>query len=89
MDGNHLKKLSQRCFTMHLYYCLRSNCDSDLQKLPEDLQYMTYLKEWHIHRTRIPEIPTYIEAFVDLQVLDVPKNGLTKLPPEIGQSQQT
>ncbi|XP_058640655.1 leucine-rich repeat-containing protein 2 isoform X1 [Onychostoma macrolepis] len=53
-------------------------------KLPEDLQYMTYLKEWHIHGTRIPEIPTYIEAFVDLQVLDVPKNGLTKLPTEIG-----
>ncbi|XP_026072852.1 LOW QUALITY PROTEIN: leucine-rich repeat-containing protein 2-like [Carassius auratus] len=53
-------------------------------KLPEDLQYMTYLKEWHIHGTRIPEIPTYIEAFVDLQVLDVPKNGLTKLPREIG-----
>uniref|UniRef100_A0A8C1BVR4 Leucine-rich repeat-containing protein 2 n=1 Tax=Cyprinus carpio carpio TaxID=630221 RepID=A0A8C1BVR4_CYPCA len=53
-------------------------------KLPEDLQFMTYLKEWHIHGTRIPEIPTYIEAFVDLQVLDVPKNGLTKLPTEIG-----
>ncbi|XP_059360310.1 leucine-rich repeat-containing protein 2 [Carassius carassius] len=53
-------------------------------KLPEDLQYMTYLKEWHIHGTRIPEIPTYIEAFVDLHVLDVPKNGLTKLPTEIG-----
>uniref|UniRef100_A0A671KHM3 Leucine-rich repeat-containing protein 2-like n=1 Tax=Sinocyclocheilus anshuiensis TaxID=1608454 RepID=A0A671KHM3_9TELE len=53
-------------------------------KLPEELQYMTYLKEWHIHGTRIPEIPTYIEAFVDLQVLDIPKNGLTKLPTEIG-----
>ncbi|XP_043103298.1 leucine-rich repeat-containing protein 2 isoform X2 [Puntigrus tetrazona] len=53
-------------------------------KLPEDLQYMTYLKEWHIHGTRIPEIPAYIEMFVDLRVLDVPKNGLTKLPAEIG-----
>nr|XP_055024806.1 leucine-rich repeat-containing protein 2 isoform X1 [Misgurnus anguillicaudatus] len=53
-------------------------------KLPEDLQYMTYLKEWHIRGTRIPEIPTYIEMFVDLRVLDVPKNGLTKLPAEIG-----
>lgn len=68
---------------------LCSNYDCDLQKLPEDLQFMTYLKEWHIHGTRIPEIPTYIEAFVDLQVLDVPKNGLTKLPTEIGQSHQT
>ncbi|KAK9971195.1 hypothetical protein ABG768_027084 [Culter alburnus] len=53
-------------------------------KLPEDLQFMTYLKEWHIHGTKIREIPTYIEAFVDLRVLDVPKNGLTKLPVEIG-----
>lgn len=64
------------------------NYDSDLQKLPEDLQFMTYLKEWHIHRTKIREIPTYIEAFVDLRVLDVPKNGLTKLPVEIGAGHQ-
>lgn len=47
---------------------------------------MTYLKEWHIHGTKIPEIPTYIEMFVDLCVLDVPKNGLTRLPAEIGES---
>ncbi|KAI7798284.1 putative leucine-rich repeat-containing protein 2, partial [Triplophysa rosa] len=53
-------------------------------KLPEDLQYMTYLKEWHIRETRIPEIPAYIQAFVDLRVLDVPRNGLTKIPVEIG-----
>lgn len=60
-----------------------------MQKLPEDLQFMTYLKEWHIHGTKIREIPTYIEAFVDLRVLDVPKNGLTKLPVEIGAGHQT
>ncbi|XP_068079178.1 leucine-rich repeat-containing protein 2 isoform X2 [Danio rerio] len=53
-------------------------------KLPEDLQFMTFLREWHIHGTRIPEIPSYIEAFVELRVLDVPKNGLSRLPVEIG-----
>ncbi|XP_051950967.1 leucine-rich repeat-containing protein 2-like [Xyrauchen texanus] len=54
------------------------------RKLPEDLQFMTYLREWHIRRTMIPEIPTYIESFLDLRVLDVPRNGFTKLPVEIG-----
>ncbi|XP_051963807.1 leucine-rich repeat-containing protein 2-like [Xyrauchen texanus] len=54
------------------------------RKLPEDLQFMTYLREWHIRGTKIPEIPTYIETFVDLRVLDVQRNGFTKLPVEIG-----
>lgn len=56
-----------------------------LQKLPEDLQYMTYLREWHIHKTQIQRLPEYIEQFVDLCVLDLPKNKLTQLPVEIGQ----
>ncbi|XP_051524495.1 leucine-rich repeat-containing protein 2-like isoform X1 [Myxocyprinus asiaticus] len=54
------------------------------RKLPEELQFMTYLREWHIRGTKIPEIPTYIETFVDLRVLDVQRNGFTKLPVEIG-----
>lgn len=58
---------------------------SALQKLPEDLQYMTYLREWHIHRTQIQKLPDFIEQFVDLCVLNIPKNKLTQLPAEIGQ----
>ncbi|XP_036434671.1 leucine-rich repeat-containing protein 2 isoform X1 [Colossoma macropomum] len=54
------------------------------RKLPEDLQYMTFLREWHIRGTRIQKIPTYIQEFVSLRVLDIPKNGFTILPPEIG-----
>ncbi|XP_060787852.1 leucine-rich repeat-containing protein 2 isoform X3 [Neoarius graeffei] len=54
------------------------------RKLPEDLQYMTYLREWHIHRTQIQKLPEYIEQFVDLCVLDMPKNRFTQLPAEIG-----
>ncbi|KAL6458766.1 hypothetical protein MHYP_G00322380 [Metynnis hypsauchen] len=54
------------------------------RKLPEDLQYMTFLREWHIRGTRIQKIPTYIQEFVYLHVLDMPKNGFTVLPPEIG-----
>lgn len=56
-----------------------------LQKLPEDLQYMTYLREWHIHKTQIQKLPEYIEQFVDLCILNIPKNRLTQLPAEIGQ----
>uniref|UniRef100_W5LP32 Leucine rich repeat containing 2 n=1 Tax=Astyanax mexicanus TaxID=7994 RepID=W5LP32_ASTMX len=54
------------------------------RKLPEDLQIMTFLREWHIRGTSIQKVPTYIEEFVDLRVLDIPKNGFTMLPPEIG-----
>ncbi|KAG7332356.1 hypothetical protein KOW79_004190 [Hemibagrus wyckioides] len=54
------------------------------RKLPEDLQYMTYLREWHIQKTQIPKLPEYIEQFVDLCVLNLPKNKLTQLPAEIG-----
>ncbi|KAB5567527.1 hypothetical protein PHYPO_G00233780 [Pangasianodon hypophthalmus] len=54
------------------------------RKLPEDLQYMTFLREWHIHRTQIQKLPEYIEQFVDLCVLNIPKNRLTELPAEIG-----
>lgn len=71
---NHLILADTKCFIVNV------------QKLPEDLQFMTYLKEWHIQETRIPEIPAYMEAFVDLRVLDVPRNGLTKIPVEIGQN---
>uniref|UniRef100_A0A8B9JB97 Leucine rich repeat containing 2 n=1 Tax=Astyanax mexicanus TaxID=7994 RepID=A0A8B9JB97_ASTMX len=54
------------------------------RKLPEDLQIMTFLREWHIRGTSIQKVPTYIEEFVELRVLDIPKNGFTMLPPEIG-----
>ncbi|KAI5094937.1 leucine-rich repeat-containing protein 2, partial [Silurus meridionalis] len=54
------------------------------RKLPEDLQHMTYLREWHIHKTQIQKLPEYIEQFVDLCVLDLSKNRLTQLPAEIG-----
>ncbi|XP_026855557.1 leucine-rich repeat-containing protein 2 [Electrophorus electricus] len=59
-------------------------CGDKWRKLPEDLQDMTYLREWHIYGTKIQKLPTYIEEFVDLCVLDIPKNGLTVLPAEIG-----
>ncbi|KAF5905321.1 leucine-rich repeat-containing protein 2, partial [Clarias magur] len=59
-------------------------CGDKWRKLPEDLQYMTYLREWHIQRTQIQKLPEYIEQFVDLCVLDLPKNRLRELPAEIG-----
>lgn len=66
-------------------YEIKTVNSSALQKLPEDLQYMTYLREWHIHRTLIQKLPEFIEQFVDLCVLNIPKNKLTQLPAEIGQ----
>lgn len=47
---------------------------------------MTYLKEWHVRRTRICRLPDYLALFTQLTVLDIPKNAITELPPEIGES---
>ncbi|KAG9355030.1 hypothetical protein JZ751_001743 [Albula glossodonta] len=52
--------------------------------LPDYIQDMTYLRQWHIRGTNIHKIPKYIENFQELQVLDVPKNGIEELPTEIG-----
>lgn len=45
---------------------------------------MTYLREWHIFGTKIVKIPEFIAMFQDMRILDIPKNCLDKLPPEIG-----
>ncbi|XP_061117669.1 leucine-rich repeat-containing protein 2 isoform X3 [Conger conger] len=58
--------------------------DETRTELPDYIQDMTHLRQWHIRGTRIQKIPKYIERFQELQVLDVPKNGLEELPEEIG-----
>lgn len=47
---------------------------------------MTYLKEWHVSRTRIQKLPDYLGLFTQLTVMDVPKNAIAELPPEIGEA---
>ncbi|XP_044517270.1 leucine-rich repeat-containing protein 2 [Gracilinanus agilis] len=54
------------------------------KELPDSLQEQTYLKEWHIENTLIRTIPTYIQLFQEMRVLDLPKNQITYLPTEIG-----
>uniref|UniRef100_A0A8C7VT20 Disease resistance R13L4/SHOC-2-like LRR domain-containing protein n=2 Tax=Oncorhynchus mykiss TaxID=8022 RepID=A0A8C7VT20_ONCMY len=54
-------------------------------ELPDNLLDMTYLREWHIRRTKICKLPEWIVQFPDLCVLDIPQNGIDKLPVEIGQ----
>ncbi|MED6261445.1 hypothetical protein ATANTOWER_005301, partial [Ataeniobius toweri] len=51
---------------------------------PRELQWMTYLQEWHIQRTRIRQLPDFLALFTQLTVLEIPKNLITELPPEIG-----
>lgn len=45
---------------------------------------MTYLREWHIRGTQIWQLPDYLALFSQLTVLNLPKNTITELPPEIG-----
>ncbi|XP_074063391.1 leucine-rich repeat-containing protein 2 [Macrotis lagotis] len=54
------------------------------KELPDSLQKQTHLKEWHIENTMINTIPTYIQLFQEMRILDLPKNQITHLPTEIG-----
>uniref|UniRef100_A0A3Q3IN90 Leucine rich repeat containing 2 n=1 Tax=Monopterus albus TaxID=43700 RepID=A0A3Q3IN90_MONAL len=51
---------------------------------PRELQWMTYLKEWHVSGTRICRLPDYLARFTQLTVLEIPKNTIAELPPAIG-----
>ncbi|KAM7064029.1 leucine-rich repeat-containing protein 2 isoform 1-T2 [Molossus nigricans] len=53
-------------------------------ELPDSLKEQTHLKEWHINNTLIQTIPTYIELFQAMRILDLPKNQISHLPAEIG-----
>lgn len=46
---------------------------------------MTYLREWHVKGTKIRQLPDYLALFTQLTVLNIPKNAITELPPEIGE----
>ncbi|XP_036886439.1 leucine-rich repeat-containing protein 2 [Sturnira hondurensis] len=54
------------------------------KELPDSLREQTHLKEWHINNTLIQVIPTYIELFQAMRVLDLQKNQISRLPAEIG-----
>lgn len=58
------------------------------QHFPRELQWMTYLKEWHIRDTKIRQLPDYLALFTQLTVLEIPKNTITELPPEIGEAEK-
>ncbi|KAM4576374.1 leucine-rich repeat-containing protein 2 [Odontesthes bonariensis] len=51
---------------------------------PRELQWMTYLQEWHVRGTKIRQLPDYLALFTQLTVLEIPKNAIYELPPEIG-----
>ncbi|XP_062919993.1 leucine-rich repeat-containing protein 39 isoform X1 [Mobula hypostoma] len=53
--------------------------------LPNAIQQLTYLQEWHIHRTGLETIPQFIGIFDNLLVLDLSRNVVKELPREIGQ----
>ncbi|XP_054555052.1 leucine-rich repeat-containing protein 2 [Talpa occidentalis] len=54
------------------------------KELPDSLREQTHLKEWHINNTLIQIIPTYIELFQAMRILDLQKNKISHLPAEIG-----
>lgn len=57
-----------------------------MQEFPRELQWMTYLRELHVSGTKIRQLPAYLAQFAQLTVLNIPKNAIAELPPEIGES---
>ncbi|KAI4819997.1 hypothetical protein KUCAC02_027995 [Chaenocephalus aceratus] len=51
---------------------------------PRELQWMTYLKEWHIPQNTIAELPPEIGKLTGLRELNVSYNRLSQVPPELG-----
>ncbi|XP_072243271.1 leucine-rich repeat-containing protein 2 [Leuresthes tenuis] len=51
---------------------------------PRELQWSSYLQEWHVRGTRIRRLPDFLALFTQLTVLEIPKNAISELPPEIG-----
>ncbi|XP_027873583.1 leucine-rich repeat-containing protein 2 isoform X3 [Xiphophorus couchianus] len=51
---------------------------------PRELQWTTYLQEWHVRRTRIRQLPDFLALFTQLTVLEIPRNLIADLPPQIG-----
>lgn len=45
---------------------------------------MTYLREWYVTQTRIQRLPDFLALFTRLTVMELPKNQIVELPPEIG-----
>ncbi|XP_061152449.1 leucine-rich repeat-containing protein 39 isoform X1 [Syngnathus typhle] len=52
--------------------------------LPGCLVRLSQVQEWHIHRTGLQKIPSFISLFSNLLVLDLSRNGVTEIPKDIG-----
>lgn len=48
---------------------------------------MTYLQEWCVRGTRIQQLPDFLPLFTQLTVLDIPKNAIRELPPDVGETE--
>ncbi|XP_051925006.1 leucine-rich repeat-containing protein 2 [Hippocampus zosterae] len=51
---------------------------------PQELEWKTFLLEWHVSGTKIQKLPDFLASFSLLRVLEVAKNKLDRLPPDIG-----
>ncbi|XP_062418635.1 leucine-rich repeat-containing protein 2 isoform X3 [Pungitius pungitius] len=51
---------------------------------PGELRGRSYLREWHVINTNISRLPDFLKLFTQLRVLQLPKNAIEELPPEIG-----
>ncbi|XP_077417166.1 leucine-rich repeat-containing protein 2 isoform X2 [Vanacampus margaritifer] len=55
---------------------------------PKDLEWKTFLLEWHVSATKIQKLPDYLASFSLLRVLELAKNKLTRLTADIGKLHQ-
>ncbi|XP_069785215.1 leucine-rich repeat-containing protein 2 [Narcine bancroftii] len=92
---NHLKSFGKDTQLLHFLELGKETTTKDKKfifelqgmewkELPDSLREKIYFKEWHIKKTSIEIIPSFIVMFQDLIVMDLSRNCIKELPIEIG-----
>ncbi|XP_077462652.1 leucine-rich repeat-containing protein 39 isoform X2 [Stigmatopora argus] len=58
--------------------------NEEWQALPGCLARLSHVQEWHIRRTGLRQIPAFLSGFQNLLVMDLSRNALGEIPPQIG-----
>ncbi|CAJ0965136.1 unnamed protein product [Ranitomeya imitator] len=79
-----LSKLKEKVYNEDGRLILRIEKE-EWKTLPTCLVKLPQLQEWQLHRTGLTAIPTFIDKFNNLLVLDLSRNVITKIPRELGE----
>ncbi|XP_055021334.1 leucine-rich repeat-containing protein 39 isoform X2 [Boleophthalmus pectinirostris] len=79
-----LARLKQKLQTEDGRLVLRLE-QEEWRSLPSCLVKLVQVQEWHMHRTGLQALPTFIHNFQNLLVIDLSRNAIAHIPKEIGE----